>query len=72
VPIGWDDNANPSTFGGSQTTLAGNQQWVAVNGELINPVSGNCLDDPGFNTAEGTQLDLWTCNGGANQEWYVP
>jgi hypothetical protein len=27
---------------------------------------------PGFSTTEGTQLDLWTCNGGANQQWSVP
>ncbi|MEU5427685.1 ricin-type beta-trefoil lectin domain protein [Streptomyces olivoreticuli] len=31
--------------------------------------AGYCLDDPNFNTANGTQLDLWTCNGGANQQW---
>jgi hypothetical protein len=30
------------------------------------------IDDPAFNTAEGTQLDLWTCNGGSNQQWSVP
>ncbi|MGD0069856.1 MAG: RICIN domain-containing protein, partial [Streptosporangiaceae bacterium] len=33
---------------------------------------GKCLDDPGFNTANGTQLDLWTCNGGSNQQWTAP
>ena len=49
-----------------------NQQWLAVNGELVNPASGKCLDDPGFNTTQGTQLDLWTCNGGSNQQWSVP
>ncbi len=49
-----------------------NQQWIAVNGELVNPASGKCLDDPAFNTTEGTQLDLWTCNGGSNQQWSVP
>jgi hypothetical protein len=46
--------------------------WLAVNGELVNPASGKCLDDPAFNTTEGTQLDLWTCNGGSNQQWSVP
>ena len=43
-----------------------------MNGELVNPASGKCLDDPGFNTANGTQLDLWTCNGGTNQQWTIP
>ncbi|WP_374119563.1 RICIN domain-containing protein [Streptomyces sp. RKAG290] len=33
------------------------------------PVSGKCLDDPGFNIANGTQLDIWACDGGANQRW---
>jgi hypothetical protein len=35
-------------------------------------VYGKCLDDPNFNTANGTQLDLWACNGGANQQWHLP
>ena len=30
-----------------------NQQWLAVNGELVNPASGMCLDDPAFNTDRG-------------------
>ncbi|HEV2636510.1 MAG TPA: ricin-type beta-trefoil lectin domain protein [Actinocrinis sp.] len=35
--------------------------------------SARCLDDPGFNTASGTALDIWDCNGGTNQQWtYLP
>jgi hypothetical protein len=34
--------------------------------------SGKCLDDPGSNTANGTQLDLWDCDGGSNQQWSIP
>ena len=34
-----------------------NQQWQAENGELVNPASGKCLDDPDSNTTNGTQLD---------------
>jgi hypothetical protein len=49
-----------------------NQQWQAVNGELVNPHSGKCLDDPGGNTKNGTQLILYTCNSGANQRWSLP
>lgn len=33
--------------------------------------SGKCLDDPAGNTATGTKLDIWTCNGGTNQKWTV-
>jgi hypothetical protein len=46
--------------------------WQAQNGELVNPHSGKCLDDAGSNTTNGTQLVLYTCNGGANQKWTVP
>ncbi|HUD36261.1 MAG TPA: RICIN domain-containing protein [Streptosporangiaceae bacterium] len=35
-------------------------------------MSGRCLDDPAFNTASSTQLDIWDCNGGSNQQWAIP
>jgi len=28
-----------------------------------------CLDVPGAATANGTLLNIWDCNGGANQQW---
>ena len=31
--------------------------------------SNRCLDVPGQATANGTLLDIWDCNGGANQQW---
>jgi O-glycosyl hydrolase len=31
--------------------------------------SGRCLDVPGSATANGTQVDIWTCAGGTNQTW---
>ena len=49
-----------------------NQQRHATAGTLVNPVSGKCLDDPRFNTTPGTRLELYTCNGGANQQWKIP
>ena len=27
---------------------------------------------PDSNTANGTQLDIWSCNGGTNQQWRLP
>ena len=47
-------------------------QWTASNGEIVNPHSGMCLDDPASNTTNGTQLILYTSNGGNNQKWTVP
>jgi ricin-type beta-trefoil lectin protein len=31
-----------------------------------------CLDDPEFTTTNGTQLEIWDCNGGSNQQWAIP
>jgi alpha-galactosidase len=31
--------------------------------------AGRCLDVPGSTSAAGTQVDIWDCNGGANQLW---
>jgi hypothetical protein len=40
-----------------------------ANGSLLNPQSGRCLDAPGGNSANGTQLEIWDCTGGANQKF---
>ena len=37
--------------------------------ELRGVASGRCIDVPGFSTTNGTELDLWDCNGGGNQSW---
>jgi hypothetical protein len=35
--------------------------------------SNRCLDVPGAVKTDGTLLDIWDCNGGANQQWtYQP
>lgn len=39
---------------------------------LVNPWSGMCLADPGFSTATGTQVQLWPCDGSADQAWTLP
>ncbi|WP_151770057.1 endo-1,4-beta-xylanase [Streptomyces abyssomicinicus] len=31
--------------------------------------SGRCLDVPSSSTTDGTQLQLWDCNNGTNQQW---
>ena len=49
-----------------------NQVWQVSNGQLVNPQSGKCLTDPNSNTANGTQLVIFTCGGGANQRWSLP
>ncbi|MFD0567236.1 RICIN domain-containing protein [Kitasatospora saccharophila] len=39
------------------------------DGSLLNPQSGRCLDAPSGNTANGTRLQLWDCNGSAAQKF---
>jgi hypothetical protein len=36
---------------------------------ITNPVSGKCLDVAGANNANGTKVQLWTCNGTVAQAW---
>jgi hypothetical protein len=41
------------------------------NGELYNPQSGKCLDDTNWG-GSGTQLQIWACTDGTNQQWHLP
>ena len=46
--------------GGSTSTSSGALNAVGA---------GKCLDDPSSSTTSGTQTDISTCTGGANQTW---
>ena len=36
-----------------------------------NVQSGRCLDESGYNTANGLPMQIWDCSGGANQKLFV-
>ncbi|GAB3444901.1 lectin [Actinophytocola sediminis] len=38
----------------------------------ITGVGGKCVDVSGSNTADGTKIQLWTCNGTGAQQWTLP
>jgi alpha-galactosidase len=38
-------------------------------GEVHAVGAGKCLEVPGASQANGTQVDIWDCNAGSNQEW---
>ena len=40
-----------------------------VSGEVQAVGAGKCLDVNNSSTTPGTQLQIWTCNGGTNQAW---
>jgi hypothetical protein len=53
-----------------------NQQWLPVEESdgayhLVNRHSGKCLDVPGASTADGLQLQQYTCNGTAAQSFRI-
>src|SRR4051794_25648080 len=56
--------ANIVSVGYSMST-GGNQSNV----ELVGGQSGRCIDDPNSTTTNGTQMQLFDCNGIANQRW---
>ncbi len=37
--------------------------------ELVSGATGKCLDVRGKQTNPGAKVEIWTCNGGANQLW---
>jgi len=45
------------------------QLWTLGAGSITNSGSGACLDIPGQNSALGTRVETWSCNGGSNQQW---
>src|SRR5450755_1382845 len=55
-----------SALGGSSSGGGGNG---AGSGAIHAVGAGKCLDVPSLSTTPGTQLEIWTCNGGSNQTW---
>jgi Ricin-type beta-trefoil lectin domain-like len=41
-------------------------------GTLVNTGSGKCLDATNQSSANGNQLQIWSCTGAANQTWTLP
>jgi hypothetical protein len=39
------------------------------NSTLTGVGSGSCLDVTSRATANGAKVEIWTCNGGSNQQW---
>lgn len=57
---------------GGQTTPSPTPSVTPSSGapfRLINGASSTCLDVPNSNTTDGTQLIIWSCNNGANQNF---
>ena len=49
--------------------VSGGSTGTVTSGEIHAVGAGKCLDVPGSTTTAGTQADIWSCSGGANQIW---
>jgi hypothetical protein len=71
----------PLTISGTTVSMTCQTSWTidtatgsvggsTGGGAVVRGVGSNrCLDVPNNATANGTQLEVWDCNGGANQSW---
>ncbi|MBP3081162.1 Endo-1,4-beta-xylanase A precursor [Streptomyces sp. ADI96-15] len=77
----WRSGDTPLLFNGDGSKKAAYTAVLdALNGGSTTPppsgagsvkgvASGRCLDVPNSSTTDGTQLQLWDCSGGTNQQW---
>jgi alpha-galactosidase len=49
--------------------VSGGSTGTVTSGEVHAVGAGKCLDVPGSSTTAGTSVEIWSCNGGANQVW---
>jgi hypothetical protein len=58
-----------ATLVASAATIIAHPAQAASSGALRGAGSGRCLDVPGANQTDGTNLQIWDCHGGTNQQW---
>ena len=63
----YNPSGNTATAWGDD--LAVNTGSAVWTGKVVSAASGKCLDLPNSTTTLGTQTDIRTCGGGANQQW---
>ncbi|MFJ2865593.1 ricin-type beta-trefoil lectin domain protein [Kitasatospora sp. NPDC087314] len=61
----WSPPGNTATGWGDDLSLSTHP----VTGALVLAASNSCLDVPAQTKTPGTQVEIWTCNGGTNQTW---
>ncbi|WP_033308688.1 non-reducing end alpha-L-arabinofuranosidase family hydrolase [Streptomyces iakyrus] len=58
-----------ATLLASAATLVANPAQAATTSAVRGVGSGRCLDVPGANQTDGTNVQIWDCHGGTNQQW---
>jgi hypothetical protein len=74
LDIGQAGTAQASDLRLRPCTGRANQDWTPQDygQNLVNPASGDCLDDPGSSTADGTPVDVAACDSTAGQIFTLP
>jgi endo-1,4-beta-xylanase len=71
-PLLFDRGGSPKPAYGSTLAVlnaAGGGGGGGTTGAVRAVGAGRCLDDPNSTTTQGTQQQIWDCNGQANQRW---
>ncbi len=55
----------------SDPTGHSDEAITSVTGTRVLQIEGKCMDVPNSATANGTPVNIWTCNGGSNQAWVL-
>ncbi|MEU1006153.1 non-reducing end alpha-L-arabinofuranosidase family hydrolase [Streptomyces tibetensis] len=58
-----------ATLLASAATLVANPAQAATTSTVRGAGSGRCLDVPGAGQTDGTNVQIWDCHGGTNQQW---
>ena len=66
-PVTEPAEAAPAVY--EPTWASVDQRWTPTAAQELRVYGNKCLDAGNQGTADGTQVVIWGCNGGANQKW---